>query len=104
MDEKNLALEAIRKKLVGKRLSYKEIYAIMDEISKGIKKHVIEKNLFKIADRKEAINFAINLAERGDTVLLTGKGHEKSMNYGRGEEPWDETGIALAAVRERFKS
>jgi len=29
-----LALEGIRKKLVGKSLSYKEIYAIMDEISK----------------------------------------------------------------------
>ncbi|HVZ67273.1 MAG TPA: thymidine phosphorylase [Patescibacteria group bacterium] len=34
MEEKNLALEAIRKKLVGKKLNYKEIYAIMDEISK----------------------------------------------------------------------
>jgi putative thymidine phosphorylase len=34
MDEKNLAINAIRKKLVGKRLSYKEIYAIMDQISK----------------------------------------------------------------------
>lgn len=34
MDQKNLALEAIRKKLVGKKLSYKEIYAVMDEISK----------------------------------------------------------------------
>lgn len=34
MDEKNLALEAIRKKLVGKKLSYREIYAIMDEIAK----------------------------------------------------------------------
>ena len=33
MDENKLALEAIRKKLVGKRLSYKEIYAIMDEIA-----------------------------------------------------------------------
>jgi AMP phosphorylase len=33
MDEMTLALEAIQKKLVGKRLSYKEIYAIMDEIS-----------------------------------------------------------------------
>ena len=33
VDEKTLALEAIRKKLVGKNLSYKEIYAIMDEIS-----------------------------------------------------------------------
>lgn len=32
--QRNLALKAIRKKLVGKPLSYKEIYAIMDEIAK----------------------------------------------------------------------
>src|SRR3989344_5949313 len=34
MDEKSLAVEAIRKKLVGKKLTYKEIYAIMDQIAK----------------------------------------------------------------------
>lgn len=33
MDNKALALSAIRKKLLGKKLTYKEIYAIMDEIS-----------------------------------------------------------------------
>src|SRR5258708_16284799 len=33
IDEVTIALEAIQKKLTGKRLSYKEIYAIMDEIS-----------------------------------------------------------------------
>ena len=33
MDEQNLALTAIQKKLVGKKLSYPEIYAIMDEIA-----------------------------------------------------------------------
>ena len=33
MDEKNIAIEAIRKKLIGKKLSYKEIYAVMDEIA-----------------------------------------------------------------------
>lgn len=33
MDEKNLALLAIQKKLVGKELSYKEIYAVMDQIA-----------------------------------------------------------------------
>lgn len=33
MDEKNRAINAIRKKLVGKKLSYKDIYAIMDQIS-----------------------------------------------------------------------
>lgn len=33
MDSQTLALEAIQKKLVGKTLSYKEIFAIMDEIA-----------------------------------------------------------------------
>lgn len=61
------------------------------------------KYVFQIPDRKEAIAFAIALAQKGDVVLLTGKGSEKSINYGRGEEPWDETGIAQAAVRDRFK-
>lgn len=35
MTEKELAVNAVRKKLIGKHLSYNEIYAIMDEISKG---------------------------------------------------------------------
>jgi putative thymidine phosphorylase len=34
MDESHLAVNAVRKKLLGKKLNYKEIYAIMDEISK----------------------------------------------------------------------
>jgi AMP phosphorylase len=33
MDEEQVALEAIQKKLIGKRLHYKEIFAIMDEIA-----------------------------------------------------------------------
>lgn len=33
-DTKHIALEAIRKKLIGRRLNYQEIYAIMDQISK----------------------------------------------------------------------
>lgn len=33
MDEKSLAVDAIRKKLIGKSLNYKEIFAVMDEIA-----------------------------------------------------------------------
>ncbi len=32
-DEKEIAIEAIRKKLVGKKLTYEEVFAIMDEIA-----------------------------------------------------------------------
>ena len=31
--ELNTAIQAIQKKLVGKKLSYREVYAIMDEIA-----------------------------------------------------------------------
>src|ERR1035437_7641440 len=34
IDEQHLAINAVRKKLLGKNLSYKEIYAIMDQISR----------------------------------------------------------------------
>lgn len=46
---------------------------------------------WRIADRQEAINFAIRrLAQKSDLVLICGKGHEKSMCYGKTEYPWDE--------------
>ncbi len=65
-----------------------------------------EKNkyIISIADRREAIEFAISIAKKGDIVLLTGKGHEKSINYGRGEELWDENQAILEAIMNRFKT
>lgn len=51
-----------------------------------------------IPDRKNAIEFAINLAKKGDIVLLTGKGHEKSLNYTGRETPWSEKEAVHLAV------
>ena len=58
---------------------------------------------FKINDRLEAIKFAISIAKRGDMVILTGKGHEKSMNMGKGEEPWNEYEAVKAAIQQRLE-
>lgn len=60
-----------------------------------------KKYIFVIPDRKDAIAFGIQIAKKGDVVVMTGKGHEKSMNYGKGEVPWDETETAKNALRER---
>lgn len=50
-----------------------------------------QKYFWKIADRQEAINFALRrIVQKGDIVLVCGKGHEKSMCYGKIEYPWDE--------------
>ncbi len=65
-----------------------DVNKVIEEIELGIKNKKIE--VFKIPDRKEAIMAAIEMANKNDLVIITGKAQEKSMNYGKGEEPWNE--------------
>ena len=55
-----------------------------------------------VIDRRAAIRRAIEIARSGDTVLLAGKGHERSMRTAHGSEPWDERAEAEAAIQERL--
>jgi len=48
-------------------------------------------NLFKILDRKKAIAKALNLADKDDLVLITGKGAEQKMAVKNGKYiDWDD--------------
>jgi len=69
---------------------------IIAQIEEGISKKT---KVFKIPDREKAIREAINMAKKNDFVLLTGKSHEKSMNYGREEIAWDEYKTAKDALK-----
>jgi UDP-N-acetylmuramoyl-L-alanyl-D-glutamate--2,6-diaminopimelate ligase len=79
---------------------------IMDQIAAGAQKagKKPDKDLFLTPDRTEAINFAIQKAEPGDTVLLLGKGHEKTIERADGEHRWDEIGTAKKALTKILKS
>ena len=57
---------------------------------------------WRIADRGEAIRFAVNQARAGDIVLACGKGHEQSMCFGGVEHPWDDRTALRAALAERL--
>jgi UDP-N-acetylmuramoyl-L-alanyl-D-glutamate--2,6-diaminopimelate ligase len=59
------------------------------------------KMYFFVEDRKEAIVKAIKIASLGDMVLITGKGHETSMNYGFGEKAWSEYEVIKDALVEK---
>ncbi len=76
-----------------------DVNKIIDEIAQGTTSGKSE--IIKIPDRKEAINAAIKMANKGDLVLITGKAHEKSINYGKGEEVWDEYSVVSEALRSR---
>jgi len=87
-----------------------DVNNILTEITKGVKKVGVKeigkddnipskgKYFMKIPERGEAISFAINeLAQKGDTVVICGKGHEKSMAYNGKEYPWsDHEAVRLA--------
>lgn len=70
---------------------------ITRQIAQGIKKPSVK--VYKIEDRQKAINKAVETAEKGDLIVITGKGHEKSMNLGEGEIHWDE----YEAVKKALK-
>ncbi len=74
---------------------------ILNEIAAGAKKagKKQDKDLFLVHDRTEAIKFTIGRAKAGDTVLLLGKGHERTIERGDREDPWDEIAAARAALR-----
>lgn len=72
---------------------FEEPSKIIDDIIVGIKKTDI---LYKIiVDRKEAIEYALSIAEPKDLILLAGKGHEKFTIIGDNLYPFDERQITL---------
>lgn len=75
---------------------------IMDQIAAGAEKagKKRDKDLFLVHDRTKAINFTVKRAGKGDTVLLLGKGHEKTIERANGENPWDEIGTARSALKQ----
>jgi UDP-N-acetylmuramoyl-L-alanyl-D-glutamate--2,6-diaminopimelate ligase len=57
-------------------------------------------NYWRVEDRGEAIRFAIGRAQPGDLVLVTGKGHERSMCLGTTEYPWSDQQTVRGALEE----
>jgi len=48
---------------------------ILDDMEAGITPD-LKKKVIRIADRREAIKAAVLMADRGDVILVAGKGHE----------------------------
>lgn len=62
-------------------------------IIEQMKEDIAAKNMSKvleIADRRQAIRTAVKLAQRGDIILLAGKGHEKYQEINGVKHPFDD--------------
>ncbi len=63
----------------------------------------LDKDLFKELDREKAIELAINMAKKGDIVLILGKGHEKTILRADGPHDFEDIKIAKKYLKKLKK-
>lgn len=61
---------------------------IIDQVWAGLENFEVEK--YKMQDRAEAIKKSLILAQKGDVVVITGKGSEQCIVTKRGKLKWDD--------------
>lgn len=60
-----------------------------------------------VPDRREAIRYAVSQAQPGDTLLFSGKGHERTLERGVEAIPWnevEEVRLALGELKPKAES
>jgi len=71
---------------------------ILDQMQKGISPADVKKTL-RITDRKEAIRTACNLSNKGDIILIAGKGHEKYQEIKGVKHNFDDLEILKETIK-----
>lgn len=74
--------------------------AIRDMLITGIKHGGGEPKMDEIADRREAIEKALSIARTGDTVVITGMGHEQYRVVQGNRIPWNDSDVVREILGE----
>ncbi len=72
---------------------------IIEEMNAGVPGHHFKKTL-SVTDRKQAIKTAISMAEKGDIILIAGKGHEKYQEINGVKHDFDDRQIAFELFKQ----
>jgi UDP-N-acetylmuramoyl-L-alanyl-D-glutamate--2,6-diaminopimelate ligase len=71
---------------------------IRDDVRRGIESAGGDPKTDEIADRREAIKKALSIARKGDTVVVTGMGHEQFRIVGDKRIPWNDGAVAREII------
>jgi UDP-N-acetylmuramoyl-L-alanyl-D-glutamate--2,6-diaminopimelate ligase len=74
---------------------------ILDMMESGIRTED-KGHVYRISDRKEAIRTAVRLAEKHDTILIAGKGHETYQEIQGIKYPFDDKKVVHDALFENI--
>ncbi len=69
-----------------------DINQIIDQIEPGVKKggKRLGRDYWRVNSRREAIKKALQMADKNDTILITGVGHQTSLNIDGKEVSWSD--------------
>ena len=76
---------------------------IRRDIYAGIEESKATNKTTEIADRREAMRHALNIAKKDDTILITGMGHEQFRIINGEKLPWNDTNIVREIISEKIK-
>ena len=92
--------DASKRPVMGKILAeYSDLVVITNGLEES-GKFRLNKNYWKILDRKSAIKKSIELAKKGDTIVILGKGAEQWQMFKDSKIPWDDREIVKEALEE----
>lgn len=81
-----------------------EPMAIINDILPGVVKEMTPEQYQIIEDRAVAIHAAIAMAQKGDVIVLAGKGHEDYQEINGVKHHFDDYEIAREAIRQRSQN
>ena len=73
---------------------------IIEDIAVGVSRKEGDK-FWKIVDREQAIRFALMLAKKGDSVVISGKGAEEIMKVRGKTIPWGDKNLVVELLRKQ---
>ena len=73
---------------------------IRQALMQGITKEGAQAKTEEIADRRAAIAAALKVARPGDTVLVTGMGHEQFRIINGQRQPWNDGQVVRELLRQ----
>lgn len=81
----------------------KPVEEVLQSVWKGISRSHGEVKTTEIAERKEAIERAISIAQKGDIILITGLGHRQTRFMNGERRAWNDAQVAAKIARARHK-
>lgn len=80
---------------------------IIDQVAEGaiLQGKILDENLYKINDRRKAIELAIQKSSAGDVVIITGKGSEQCIVVRGGKKiEWDDRKVSRELLKNKIEN